>query len=87
MLNSTLRLKIQQRLNKLASQDYDNIECWQIVEAFNKAQIEWVRRQVTGRNSAQAGAEQTVRKIDDLQNLLTPIPLTSLNAGDYCPTK
>lgn len=74
MLNSTLRLKIQQRLNKLASQDYDNIECWQIVEAFNKAQIEWVRRQIMGRNLGQAGAEQTVRKIDDLQNLLTPLP-------------
>jgi hypothetical protein len=87
MLNSTLRLKIQQRLNKLASQDYDNIECWQIVEAFNKAQIEWVRRQIMGRNTAQAGAEQTVRKIDDLQNLLTPISLTSLSAGDYYLTK
>ena len=63
MLNSTLRLKIQQRLNKLASQDYDNIECWQIVEAFNKAQIEWVRRQIMGRNLAQAGAEQTVERL------------------------
>ena len=83
MLNSTLRLKIQQRLNKLASQDYDNIECWQIVEAFNKAQIEWVRRQVMGRNADQAGAEQTVRKVDDLQNLLTPITMTVLNSGDY----
>lgn len=83
MLNSTLRLKIQQRLNKLASQDYDNIECWQIVEAFNKAQIEWVRRQIMGRNAAQAGAEQTVRKVDDLQNLLTPLSLTSIDSGDY----
>jgi hypothetical protein len=70
-------------LNKLASQDYDNIECWQIVEAFNKAQIEWVRRQIMGRNAAQAGAEQTVRKIDDLQNLLTPLNITSLDTGNY----
>lgn len=83
MLNSTLRLKIQQRLNKLASNDYDNIECWQMVEAFNKAQIEWVRRQIMGRNAEQAGAEQTVRKVDDLQNLLTPVNLTFINAGDY----
>ena len=81
--NTTLQIKFRQRLNKLASNDYDNIECWQIVEAFNKAQIEWVRRQIMGRNAAQAGAEQTVRKIDDLQNLLTPLSLTSLNAGDY----
>ena len=83
MLNSTLRLKIQQRLNKLASQDYDNIECWQIVEAFNKAQIEWVRRQIMGRNAAQAGAEQTVRKVDDLQNLLTPINLELHKSKEY----
>lgn len=87
MLNSTLRLKIQQRLNKLASQDYDNIECWQIVEAFNKAQIEWCRRQIMGRNSEQAGAEQTVRKIDDLQNLLTSIPLSTISSADYYLTE
>jgi len=83
MLNSTLRLKIQQRLNKLASQDYDNIECWQFVEAFNKAQIEWCRRQIMGRNVSQEGAEQTVRKVDDLQNLLTPLKVNVTNSGEY----
>lgn len=83
MLNSTLRIKIQQRLNKLASQDYDNIECWQIVEAFNKAQIEWSRRQIMGRNVAEAGAEQTVRKVDDLQNLLTVINLPASRADGF----
>lgn len=87
MLNSTLRLKIQQRLNKLASQDYDNIECWQIIEAFNKAQIEWCRRQIMGRNVEQAGAEQTVRKVDDVQNLLTTINLTFTKADGYYQTQ
>lgn len=86
MLNSTLRLKIQQRLNKLASQDYDNIECWQIVEAFNKAQIEWCRRQIMGRNSAQAGAEQTVRKVDDIQNLLTTLNLNFTKGDGFYQT-
>jgi hypothetical protein len=78
MNNTTLQLKIKQRLNKLASNDYDNIECWQIVEAFNKAQIQWVRRQLIGMNAEKQGDEQTTRKIDDLQNLLKeiPIPLT-----------
>jgi hypothetical protein len=42
MNNATIQLKIQQRLNKLASSDYDNIECWQIVEAFNKGQVSCV---------------------------------------------
>ena len=37
MNNTTLQIKFKQRLNKLASNDYDNIQCWQIVEVFNKA--------------------------------------------------
>jgi hypothetical protein len=48
MLNSTITIKIKQRLNKLDSQDYDNVTCWQIVESFNKAQVEWTRRQLHG---------------------------------------
>jgi hypothetical protein len=87
MLNSTLQLKIKQRLNKLDSQDYENLECWQIIEAFNKAQIEWVRRQIMGRNMSQEGAEQTVRKVDDLQNLLTPLNLTFTKASSYYETQ
>ena len=81
MNNTTLQLKIKQRLNKLASNDYDNIECWQIVEAFNKAQIHWVRRQIIGLNAERQGDEQTTRKIDDLQNLLKeiPFPMTPRN--------
>ena len=71
MNNSTLRLKVMQRLNKLASNDYDNIECWQIVEAFNKAQVEWTRRQLHGANAAKEGDEQSTRRKDDLQVLLS----------------
>ena len=36
MDNSTVQLKLKQRLNKLDSQDFDNIESWQFIEAFNK---------------------------------------------------
>lgn len=45
--------KIDLRLNKSASQDYDAI--WMDVkeEAYNKASIEWVRRQVRGKNQTQ----------------------------------
>lgn len=70
MLNSTITIKIKQRLNKLDSQDYDNIECWQVVEAFNKAQVEWARRQLHGINIVKEGDEQSTRRIDDLQVLL-----------------
>ena len=70
MLNSTIVIKMKQRLNKLDSQDYDNIECWQIVESFNKAQVEWARRQLHGINIVKEGDEQSTRRKDDLQILL-----------------
>lgn len=70
MNNTTLQLKIKQRLNKLDSQDYDNIECWQMVEAFNKGQVEWVRRQIQGLNITKTGDEQSTMRVDDLQRLL-----------------
>jgi hypothetical protein len=70
MNNNLLQIKIKQRLNKLASFDYDNIECWQIQEAFNKAQLEWVRRQIYGINSRQQGSEESTGLVDDLQVIL-----------------
>ena len=50
ILNATIEIKVKERLNKLSSNDYDNLECWQIIEAFNKAQVEWCRRQLHGYN-------------------------------------
>lgn len=75
MNNNLLQIKIKERLNKLSSLDYDNLECWQIAEAFNKAQIEWVRRQLRGTNNYKDGDESSIRRIDDLQKLLTTINL------------
>jgi len=86
MNNTTLQLKVQQRLNKLASNDYDNIEAWQVVEAFNKAQIEWTRRQLRGGNPYQDGDEQSVRRIDDLQHLLLPLPVAIADKGIFWET-
>ena len=79
MNNATIQLKIRQRLNKLASNDYDNIECWQVVEAFNKGQVEWCRRNLHGTNAKQEGDEQSKRRIDDLQRLLVQVPVTLTN--------
>ena len=76
MNNTTLQIKFKQRLNKIASNDYDNIECWQIVEAFNKAQISWCRRQLHGTNQYREGDEASKKRIDDLQILLTSRELT-----------
>lgn len=83
MNNTTLQLKIKERLNKLASNDNANIECWLIVEAFNKAQVEWVRKQLHGNNIFKEGSEQSIRRIGDLQPLLTEIPLSLTDRGNY----
>ena len=83
MENNTLLLKLKQRLNKLDSQDFDNIECWQFLEAFNKAQVEWCRRNLHGGNMYKEGDELSKRRIDDLQPLLIELSLTGNVFDDY----
>jgi hypothetical protein len=83
MLNSAIVIKLKQRINKLDSQDYDNIECWQAIEAFNKAQVEWCRRQLHGLNIVKEGDEQSTRRKDDLQVLLSNDSLTMVDKKDY----
>jgi len=83
MENNTAFLKLKQRLNKLDSQDYDNIECWQFIEAFNKAQIEWCRRNLHGGNMYKEGDELSKKRIDDLQPLLRELSLTGTVTPEY----
>jgi hypothetical protein len=83
MLNSTITIKMKQRLNKLDSQDYDNITCWQVVESFNKAQVEWARRQLHGINIVKEGDEQSTRRKDDLQKLLITEPIAASKKDIY----
>ena len=78
MTNQLILLKLQQRLDKLGSSDYANLEQWMYIEAFNKAQIEWVRRQLEGINQTKTGPESTTTRIDDLQFLITTKPLAPL---------
>lgn len=82
MTNAELQIKVKERLNKLASLDYDNFECWQIIEAFNKAQLEWFRRQINGVNQKQRGEGSSKVNYDDLQKLITTIPLQGTNYTD-----
>lgn len=83
MLNSTILIKVKQRLNKLASDDYDNIQDWQIVEAFNKGQVDWCRRNLHGLNIVKEGDEQSNRRIDDLQPLMLSVNLPMNNKKTY----
>jgi hypothetical protein len=87
MNNAAIQIKIKQRLNKLASNDYDNIQAWQIVEAFNKGMTDWCRRNLHGTNTKQEGDEQSTRRIDDLQILLKETsPLTVTKRGLFYET-
>lgn len=86
MNNNLLQVKIKQRLNKLGSFDYDNIECWQIQEAFNKAQLEWVRRRLHGLNALKESSEQSVTVVDDLQILLSELELRGVEKPKYFET-
>ena len=86
MENSTLLIKLKQRLNKLDSNDYDNIECWQFIEAFNKEQIEWCRRNLHGGNMYKEGDELSKKRIDDLQPLLIELSLTGSTSDTYFET-
>ncbi len=86
MDNATIQIKIKERLNKLDSNDYDNIETWQISEAFNKSQVEWSRRQLHGMNIMKEGDEFSKRRIDDMQVLLRELPLTGVVTPDYFET-
>jgi hypothetical protein len=77
MNNNLLQIKIKQRLNKLASFDYDNLECWMVQEAFNKAQIEWIRRMMYGLNQRREGVEISTGLTDDLRVIMKSVELTA----------
>lgn len=72
MNNATILIKVKNRLNKLASNDYTNLDSWIIVEAFNKGQLQWCRRNLHATNLKQEGTDQSTPRLDDFQTLLTP---------------
>ena len=83
MNNQLLQVKFEQRLNKLSSGDYGNIECWMIAESFNKAMDAWVSRQLEGINQTRSTAEGSIRSIDKLHVILKDAPIVLADLGDY----
>lgn len=75
--------KITLRLNKLASNDYQNIHLWVMEEAVNKAVLDFVRRQLKGKNSLREGDEETSFIVDDFAVLLDRKSLELTNASKY----
>jgi len=79
-----VKIKIQNRLNKLASGAYANIEDADIIEVINKAALEWVRKQIHGVNVKQEGDEESRMRIDDIQILLKDKALNINKKNLFC---
>jgi hypothetical protein len=65
--------KISLRLNKLYSQDYNDLDTWKITEAVNKAVDHIVRRGLKGNNQRREGDEETSFTVDDYAILLKEV--------------
>lgn len=78
--------KMDLRMNKSASGDFDNIWPYNKAEALNKAVNDWVRRTKHGKNVTQEGDEETDMRVDDLQMLLKKDALAVRNKGLYAET-
>lgn len=73
MTNADAIDKIALRLNKLYSQDYNDIDLYKITEAVNKAIDDVVRRGLKGNNKKSEGDEETSFTVDDFAILLKTI--------------
>lgn len=70
MTHGTFIDKVLLRLNKLYSQDYNDIDLYKIEEAGNKAVDDVIRRLIKGNNQKREGDEETSGRVDDLAILL-----------------
>lgn len=79
-------VKINLRLNKSDSDDYDNLWAYVKSEAVNKGVNDWVRKQYRGKNMTQEGDEESIARVDDLQVLLKKDNLSVRDKGLYAET-
>jgi hypothetical protein len=79
MDNNTLQIEIKQRLNKLDSKNYDNLEPWVIANAVNRAQLMFVKSRLKQ-------PEIDGATIEDLQPLLKTVPLSGTNFTNFYET-
>ena len=84
-----IALKIRQRLNKVDTQDDENLPVYVIVEAYNKGQLNIVNKLSSKNNIYKTGVESTTFRVDDLQILINsiPKPLSVTKKYDYYITE
>lgn len=84
MNNATILIKVKQRLQKQSSSDFENFPAWSILEAFNKGQVSWCRRNIHGDNILKEGDESSIARINDLEVLIKTTPaLSFVDKGIY----
>ena len=78
-------LKVKQRLNKVDTQDDENLPAYVVVEAFNKSRLNVINRLIGKNNTYKTGIESTTTRVDDLQMLINdePYPLTVIKKEGY----
>ncbi len=82
----SILLKIKLLMNKVDSQDYDNFEIWQILEAYNRAQLLFVRSNLHGLNILQEGDEGSKQRIDDFNRLIVAKSVNFIDLKDRVVT-
>ena len=83
MTSTDIYFKITTGLNKLDSNDYQNIEKWIIQQEYHKAKLNLIREQINGVNIKKEGKEASIFKITDLQILLKSDTLSGENKKVY----
>lgn len=86
MVTADILLKLKQRINKKDTSDYDGIPVYELIEAFNKAQLNVIHRLYQQNNPFKSGFEATRKRVDDLKILIPEQPVelsVSLKDGFY----
>ena len=87
MTSGTAIQTIKQRLQKQDTNFNSNILDLEYQDAIRKGLNDWLRRQHHGFNQFKEGDEETEQRVDDLQVLLTSIPISVNNRGLYVETQ
>jgi len=82
ILVDSLLYKIDQRLNKLSSNDHQEIELEDKILALNEAQLKLIKTKFTGHSTpSRMGFDAFKKRYQDIQNLLVDFDENSLTLG------
>lgn len=83
ILVDTLLYKIDQRLNKLSTNDHQEIQLEDKILALNEAQIKLIKQKITGTVTPnQIGLDGSKKRYEDLQNLIVGYKKYNLKLSD-----